>query len=424
MVDSSMVGFLVPAVKSEQQPPSTADAPSQPMLMAAEEEAETETNKDTLCPICMEIIKDAFLTACGHSFCYMCIFTHLRNKNDCPCCGYFLTTKHIFPNLLLNKSLGARSLLKRTSAAQVAKSVSPVQHLHQALQQGCEVSVKEVDGLLALLEEKKRKMEQKEAQTNMQILHEFLYFLRKQKLEELNEIQTDLQSIKEDIHAVERHRKELHMARERCLLKRRTLDDVSAAKPGPLQIDKNSKGISSKAHNVQGRLVSSNSHNSQKNTDEMAQVSSQGVQIRDVCGVSDSQHVTQLGLPTARKRRVQAQFNDLQEYYLQKRRHWARQSHKQGGRDNSAINKEGYNPALKDFQSVLTNFTQYSRLRVIAEPRQGDLFHAANIVSSIEFDRDNELYATAGVSRRIKIFEFSSVSFGHDSLIWCRDMWN
>ncbi|KAK9284789.1 hypothetical protein L1049_023966 [Liquidambar formosana] len=33
----------------------------------------------------------------------------------------------------------------------------------------------------------------------------------------------------------------------------------------------------------------------------------------------------------------------------------------------------------------------------------------ANIVSSIEFDRDDELFATAGVSRRIKVFDFSSV---------------
>ena len=30
---------------------------------------------------------------------------------------------------------------------------------------------------------------------------------------------------------------------------------------------------------------------------------------------------------------------------------------------------------------------------------------------SIEFDRDDELFATAGVSRRIKVFDFSSVSF-------------
>jgi E3 ubiquitin-protein ligase RFWD2 len=46
---------------------------------------------------------------------------------------------------------------------------------------------------------------------------------------------------------------------------------------------------------------------------------------------------------------------------------------------------------------------------VIAELRHGDLFHSSNIVSSIEFDRDDELFATAGVSRRIKVFEFATV---------------
>ncbi|KAL7088616.1 hypothetical protein ACP275_13G138200 [Erythranthe tilingii] len=73
------------------------------------------------------------------------------------------------------------------------------------------------------------------------------------------------------------------------------------------------------------------------------------------------------------------------------------------------LNREGYSEGLEDFQSVLSTFTRYSRFRVVAELRHGDLFHSANIVSSIEFDRDDELFATAGVSRRIKIFEFSSV---------------
>ncbi len=41
--------------------------------------------------------------------------------------------------------------------------------------------------------------------------------------------------------------------------------------------------------------------------------------------------------------------------------------------------------------------------------------YAAEIVDvcfssgSIEFDRDDELFATAGVSRRIKVFEFATV---------------
>lgn len=33
---------------------------------------------------------------------------------------------------------------------------------------------------------------------------------------------------------------------------------------------------------------------------------------------------------------------------------------------------------------------------------------------SIEFDRDDELFATAGVSRRIKVFDFSSVRINFD----------
>jgi len=38
--------------------------------------------------------------------------------------------------------------------------------------------------------------------------------------------------------------------------------------------------------------------------------------------------------------------------------------------------------------------------------------HEITLCCSIEFDRDDELFATTGVSRRIKIFEFSKVSVG------------
>lgn len=58
---------------------------------------------------------------------------------------------------------------------------------------------------------------------------------------------------------------------------------------------------------------------------------------------------------------------------------------------------------------MLSSVTRYSQLRVISELRHGNVFHSLNIVSSIEFDRDDELFATAGVSRQIKVFELSSV---------------
>lgn len=100
--ETTSTGVPVPTVKSEPaeeaptNPPSTSAAPEK-------ERGAEDVDKDILCPICMQIIKDAFLTSCGHSFCYMCIVTHLQNKSDCPCCSHFLTKTHLYPNFLLNK---------------------------------------------------------------------------------------------------------------------------------------------------------------------------------------------------------------------------------------------------------------------------------------------------------------------------------
>ncbi|KAK9935937.1 hypothetical protein M0R45_012810 [Rubus argutus] len=319
-------GALVPTVaKSE-------------LAAASSSSAETATfekqapDKDMMCPICMQIIREAFLTACGHSFCHNCIVTHLGIKSDCPCCGQHLTTNLIFPNFLLDK------LLRRSLAHRIERTASPLEHLRRTLHKGCELSIRELEGLLSLLEEKKRKMEQQESEASMEIMLGFLHCLRRQKLEELSEIQADLECIKEDMISVERRRIELYRQQQESLLLR-----------------------------------------------------------KDYCHV-------------ARKKRVHSQFNDLQECYLQKRRNWNKQI------DSNAMDIEGYNPGLEDFKSVLTGFTQYSRLRVISELRQGDLFHSANIVSRSDspFIKDNlietdELFATAGVSRCIKVFEFSSV---------------
>ncbi|KAK4386731.1 E3 ubiquitin-protein ligase COP1 [Sesamum angolense] len=393
---TSIAGALVPTVKSEPAD-SSAEAPPEKV-----QDVE-EVDKDILCPICMQIIKDAFLTVCGHSFCYMCIVTHLQNKSDCPCCSHFLTANHIYPNFLLNK------LLTKTSARQIANTGTPLEQLRQALEQGCEASVKELESLLYLIAEKKSKMEREEAETNLQILLDFLHCLKKKKLDELSEIQSDLQYIKEDIHAVERRRIELCRRRDRYSAKLRMLiEDPPSKSALPLLMDKHC-GLSVSRTAMapgQGRMSSGGSQNRKVDGKSSA---SPLILRKDSYGGSDTQSLTHSGLALARKRRVHAQFNDLQDCYLQKRRYWARLSSEKQERDRHGSSLEGYSEGLEDFQSVLSTFTRYSRLRVVAELRHGDLFHSANIVSSIEFDRDDELFATAGVSRRIKIFEFSSV---------------
>ncbi|PIN04814.1 U5 snRNP-specific protein-like factor [Handroanthus impetiginosus] len=404
---STSIGALVPSVKSEQgdsaggplvlQPPSSSSA------AAPDKQEVDEVDKDILCPICMQIIKDAFLTACGHSFCYMCIVTHLQNKSDCPCCSHFITTNHLYPNFLLNK------LLMKTSARQIAKTATPLEQLRRALEQGCDTSVKELDSLLCLIAQKKNKMEQEEAETNLQILLDFLHCLKKKKLDELHEIQSDLQYITEDIHAVERRRIDFYRRRDRYSGKLRMLVDDPTSKPPWLSLINKHIGASvpkAAMATSDGRMSSGGSQNRKAH----GKSSASPLTIRkDAYGGSDTQNLSQSGLALARKKRVHAQFNDLQDCYLQKRRYWVRLLSERKEQDSHGSNREGYNEGLEDFQSVLSTFTRYSRLRVVAELRLGDLFHSANIVSSIEFDRDDELFATAGVSRRIKVFEFSSV---------------
>lgn len=421
---SRSVGAVVPSVKLELIPSevieeaSASAMPVPPLETASSDETGgSDIEKDFLCPICMEIIKDAFLTSCGHSFCYMCIVRHLQSKNDCPCCAHYLTSNHLYPNFLLNK------LLKKNSARQVARSATPFEKLRLALQQGCDISVKELDGLLSLLSDKKKKMEQEEAENNMQILLDFLQCLRKRKTEELNEIQNDLQFIKEDINVVERQRIDLYRVRERYSVKLRMLGgDPSPKKPWPPLPDKHSCGTTSSVPmsqgfgstcgipmSSQGLCLMGSSSLEDRKVDSKALLNSQVIQRKDAYSGSDPQNASQSGLAVARKKRVHTRFADLQECYLQKRREWSRKLHKHEDRDSDVTRKEGYHSGLEDFHATLSTFTRYSRLRVIAELRHGDLFHSANIVSSIEFDRDDELFATAGVSRRIKIFEFSSV---------------
>ncbi|KAG6420494.1 hypothetical protein SASPL_117025 [Salvia splendens] len=400
---TTSIGALVPSVKSELQeeastaPPSTSTVPE-------EDRGVVDAEKDVLCPICMQIIKDAFLTACGHSFCYMCIVTHLQNKNDCPCCSHFLTKTHLYPNFLLNK------LLAKTSARQIAKTSTPLEQLRQALEQGCEASVKELESLLHVIVEKKKKMEQEEAETNMQILLDFLVFLKKKKLDELNEIQSDLQYIKQDIHAVEKRRIELCHRRDRYAPKMRMLsNDPHSKSLWPSLMDKHRDTTAVSRATTASDQVRLSSSVSKSQKVDLRSSASPLTPWKDASGASDNQNLSPSGLALARKRRVHAQFNELQDCYLQKRRYWSKLHSMQQERDSPGVTREGYTEGLEDFQSVLSTFTRYSRLQVVAELRQGDLFHSANIVSSIEFDRDDELFATAGVSRRIKVFEFSSV---------------
>ncbi|MQL92933.1 hypothetical protein Taro_025571 [Colocasia esculenta] len=64
---------------------------------------------------------------------------------------------------------------------------------------------------------------------------------------------------------------------------------------------------------------------------------------------------------------------------------------------------------INPFLEGLCKYLNFSKLRVRADLKQGDLLNSSNLVCSLGFDRDKELFATAGVNRKIKIFECDTV---------------
>jgi len=66
--------------------------------------------------------------------------------------------------------------------------------------------------------------------------------------------------------------------------------------------------------------------------------------------------------------------------------------------------------SLNEFGRTLSHVSRFHDFKVLATlSYSADLITSSNIVSSIEFDKDNEFFAIAGVTRKIKLFEYANV---------------
>ncbi|XP_068639451.1 protein SPA1-RELATED 3-like isoform X2 [Aristolochia californica] len=64
---------------------------------------------------------------------------------------------------------------------------------------------------------------------------------------------------------------------------------------------------------------------------------------------------------------------------------------------------------INPFLEGLCKYLSFSKLKVRADLKQGDLLNSSNLVCSLSFDRDKEFFATAGVNRKIKVFECDTI---------------
>ncbi|XP_073139663.1 protein SPA1-RELATED 3-like isoform X2 [Henckelia pumila] len=75
-------------------------------------------------------------------------------------------------------------------------------------------------------------------------------------------------------------------------------------------------------------------------------------------------------------------------------------------------NERGKSGWINTFLEGLCKYLSFSKLKVKADLKQGDLLNSSNLICSLSFDRDGEFFATAGVSKKIKVFEYNSILNG------------
>lgn len=106
-----------------------------------------------------------------------------------------------------------------------------------------------------------------------------------------------------------------------------------------------------------------------------------------------------------RRRRINAHFDDFVQCYLTTR---SKELVFTG--DSNAADSSAELLGLEGFRENMVKFSRFGSMRSLATLNySSDIFNNATIVSSIEFDKDQELFAIAGVMKLIKVFDYQSV---------------
>ena len=81
-----------------------------------------------------------------------------------------------------------------------------------------------------------------------------------------------------------------------------------------------------------------------------------------------------------------------------------------GLEEESSVGRQGETEELKtyeEFSETLDQFTRYSGWHELSSFNYGDQSNACNIISSIEFNKDGEVFAVGGVTKKIKVSSYT-----------------
>lgn len=317
------------------------------------------SSSDYSCPVCYELIHEAHITKCGHSFCYSCVSRALEAKASCPKCGNMLSggIRDVFPNLALDKLVNKYKLLNPSRKPDSASKLGLVAGLRGFVTaESKKLTLSDVDAMLELLTRRKRKLEAESALAQNRLLYEFLERLLCDKESQMRRIGRQVELVKRDVNYV-----------------KKMLKEWEAKKPVATDTENSSND---KSDNTPAAISSPNN-----------------------CVPGNVQ-----------RRRMCTHFDDFVDCYFSLRAKELVFGHRHPTEEDGNVREKDHEKGLDEFRENLVKFSKFNALRPIATLNYGtDIFNNSTIVSSIEFDKDDEYFAIAGVTKRIKVFEYDCV---------------
>ncbi|XP_021843677.1 protein SPA1-RELATED 3 isoform X2 [Spinacia oleracea] len=265
------------------------------------------------------------------------------------------------------------------------------------------------------LNEREAAIELREKIEDHELLLEFLVLMRQAKQDAAGKLQNTVSSVTSDI--------------EEIVSKQKILKEKGCTFSGPERIRQSAPDLSpvNTAEHERVRNVGGSDDNRQ------------GTQMHDVVkfGFDQSESHNQESLLSKNSRLIK-NFKKLETAYLSTRHRPARVSGKPvSGHSQLSSNSRGSVVLTEKTSSVslskehradrcnngesgwispfldgLCKYLSYTKLNVKADVKQGDLLNSSNLVCSVGFDRDGEFFATAGVNKKIKIFECDAILSG------------
>ncbi|CAF0923967.1 unnamed protein product [Didymodactylos carnosus] len=166
----------------------------------------TNVEEEYNCPICFELISEAFVTRCGHSFCSKCLNRTVEQHHRCPKCQNSLASADIFPNYTLN-SLIEKYRQQKPLSNEFDKQGGVVEHISNMVTNLKSLQSADLDHLINIIQEHKEKLDANSEYVHNRLLKIFLLHVHQERSSALDSLSKELSIVDYDLKQMNKRQK-------------------------------------------------------------------------------------------------------------------------------------------------------------------------------------------------------------------------